>query len=145
MVELTSDDLNLFSAFEKVTHVMPTDYCSMPNMAIFLVPVVELGKAIGKNGSNMQKLKEVFRKKVVIVGDISDPELFVRGMFNNVSIISVDAQNIMGELAITLVIEEKDRGIAIGKDGERIKAAKDILKKKFNATIHLKTRRTAIY
>lgn len=144
MVELTNDDLNMFSAFEKITRVMPTDYVPGATLLIFLVPVAELGRAIGKNGSNIQKLKDVFKRKVVIIGDMSDPELFVRGMFNNISILSVEVQNIMGDLAIVLTIDEKDRGIAIGKDGERIKAAKEILKKKFNATIHLKTRRSVI-
>jgi len=144
LVELTNDDLNMFSAFEKITHVMPTDYEPSPTMIVFLVPVAELGKAIGKNGSNIQKLKDVFKRKVIIIGDMADPELFVRGMFNNISILSVEVQNIMGDLAIVLTIDEKDRGIAIGKEGERIKAAKSLLMRKFKATIHLKTRRSVI-
>ncbi len=144
MVELNNDDLNFFSEFEKITRVMPTDYVPGETLLIFLVSVAELGKAIGKNGSNIQKLKDVFKRKVVIIGDMSDPELFVRGMFNNISILSVEVQNIMGDLAVVLTIDEKDRGIAIGKDGERIKAAKELLKRKFKATIHLKTRRSVI-
>ncbi|MDO8554227.1 MAG: NusA-like transcription termination signal-binding factor [Candidatus Micrarchaeota archaeon] len=144
MVELTNDDLNMFSVFENITRVMPSDYEPSATLLIFLVPVAELGKAIGKNGSNMQKLRDAFKRKVIIIGDMSDPELFVRGMFNNISILSVEVQNIMGDLAIVLTIDEKDRGIAIGKEGERIKAAKEILRKKFKATIHLKTRRSVI-
>ena len=50
----------------------------------------------------------------------------------------------MGEIALMMTVDEKDRGIAIGRDGERIKAAKSLLKKKFNATVHVKTKKTPI-
>jgi transcription antitermination factor NusA-like protein len=44
-----------------------------------------------------------------------------------------------------MTIDEKDRGVAIGKSGERVKAAKEFLKKKFNATMQIKTKRADIY
>ena len=47
----------------------------------------------------------------------------------------------MDEKAFMVLLNETDRGIAIGRDGERIKALKEFLKKKFNATVHLRTRR----
>ena len=45
-------------------------------------------------------------------------------------ITAVEIANVMGESNIVLTVDEKDRGIAIGKEGERIKAAKEFLKKK---------------
>jgi len=144
MVELTGDDLKMFSNFERITRVRPKDYLSTPNSLVFLVDSDSLGKAIGKNASNIERLKRVFRKRVVIVGDSDDPEGFLRSFFGNIAIHNVEVRDVMGEKAILLTVEEKDRGIAIGRDGERIKAAKTFLKKKFNATLHLRTRRTAI-
>ncbi len=143
MVELTGDDLSMFSNFERITHVMPSDYLSSESSIIFLVSQDSLGKAIGKHASNIEKLKQVFRKRVIVVADSKDMEVFVRNFFGNVSISDIEIRDVMGEKAIMLTIDEKDRGIAIGRDGERIKAAKTLLKKKFNATVHLRTRRTA--
>ncbi len=143
MVELTGDDLSMFSNFERVTHVMPSDYLSTESSLIFLVSQDSLGKAIGKHASNIEKLKQVFRKRVIIVADSNDPETFIRNFFGNIPIHNIEIRDVMGEQAIMLTIEEKDRGIAIGRDGERIKAAKAFLKKKFNATVHLRTRRAA--
>jgi len=143
MVELTGDDLSMFSNFERITHVMPSDYISTETSLVFLVSQDSLGKAIGKQASNMEKLRQVFRKRVIVVADSADPEIFVRNFFGNVAIVDIEIRDVMGEKAIMLTIDEKDRGIAIGRDGERIKAAKTLLKKKFNATIHLRTRRTA--
>jgi len=142
MVELTEDDLNMFSNFEKVTRVMPKDYLATETSLIFLVDADMLGKAIGKKASNIEKLKHVFRKRVIVLADSDDPEAFLRSFYGNVTIHTIEVRNIMGESAIILVIDEKDRGIAIGKNGDRVKAAKTLLKKKFNATLQLKTRRS---
>ncbi len=141
MVELNEDDLKIFSSFEKVTRVMPTDYVSTQTSVVFLVAPQSLGKAIGKKASNIEKLKHVFRKRVIVVADSNDPEGFLRNFFGNVAIHSIESRNVMGETAVMMTVDEKDRGIAIGRDGERIKAAKTLLKKKFNATVHLRTRK----
>ncbi len=143
MVELNGDDLSMFSNFERVTHVMPSDYLVTETSLIFLVSQDSLGRAIGKRAANIEKLRQVFRKRVIIVADSPDMESFIRNFFGNIEIHNIEVRDVMGEPAIMLTIDEKDRGIAIGRDGERIKAAKAFLKKKFNATIHLRTRRTA--
>ncbi|MEW6748694.1 MAG: NusA-like transcription termination signal-binding factor [Candidatus Micrarchaeota archaeon] len=143
-MELTGDDLNMFSSFEKVTRVMPSDYLVTESSIIFLVSQDSLGKAIGKKAVNIQKLNQVFRKRVIIAADSDDPEGFVRSFFGNIPIQNIEVRDVMGEQAIMMTVDEKDRGIAIGRSGERIKAAKSFLKKKFNATLHLKTRRPVI-
>jgi NusA-like KH domain protein len=144
VIELNERGLEYFNEFERITRVMPSDYLETENGIIFLVGLVHLGRAIGKKGVNVSKLKERFKKKVVVIGDSDDPELFVRNFFNNVEIVNIEIANVMGEQNIVLTIDEKDRGIAIGKAGERIKAAKELLKKKFNATIVLRTKRSDI-
>jgi len=133
----------MFSSFEKITHVMPSDYLSTETSIIFLVSRDSLGKAIGKQATNIDKLKLVFRKRVVVVADSDDPEAFLRNFFGNIEIFHIEIRDIMGEKAMLVTIDEKNRGIAIGRDGERIKAAKVFMKKKFNATVQLRTRRTA--
>jgi len=141
MVELTEDDLNIFASFERITRVMPKDYIRTETTAIFLVDPASLGKAIGAKGANIEKLKKVFRKRVVIVGDSDDPETFIRNFFGNIRIYHIESRNVMGEESLMMTVDERDRGIAIGRDGERIKAAKAFLKKKFKATVHIRTRR----
>lgn len=143
-MELTGDDLSMFSNFERITHVMPSDYLNTESTIIFLVGQESLGKAIGKSAQNIQKLGVVFRKRVIIIADSEDMELFIRNFFGNIKILDMDIKDIMGEKNVTLFIDEKDRGIAIGRNGERIKAAKSFLQKKFKATVSVKTRRAAI-
>jgi len=142
LIELDDKGLNYFTQFEKVTQVMPSDFLETSGWLLFLVDLAQLGKAIGKKGVNVKKLAEMFRKKVVVIGDSKDPEIFVRSFFNNVGIVNIEIIDVMGEKNIVLTVNENDRGIAIGREGERIKAAKELLKKKFNATIVLRTKRS---
>ncbi len=142
MIELNERGLSHFANFETITKVMPADFLETPNVLIFLVDMAQLGRAIGKRGINVERLKNYFKKKVVIIGDSTDVEIFVRNFFNNIEINDFEIMDIMGERNIVLTVEEKDRGIAIGREGERIKAAKEFLKRKFKATIMLKTKRS---
>ncbi len=141
MRELNTDDLMYFSEFGNITKVTPNDYIITSNIILFLVDAASLGKAIGRNWSNIEKLKNVFRRRVVIIADSNDPETLIRNMFYNVNVISFELREAMNEKRIFLTVDEKDRGIAIGKNGERIKAIKELLKKKFNAGLNLKTKR----
>jgi len=140
-LELTEKGLSFFSLFEKITRVIPSDYNEGEELLVFVVTPLQLGKAIGKKGSNIERLKRTFNKKVVVVADSDEPEAFIRNYLNNVRIINVESRQVMNENALLVVVNEADRGIAIGRNGERIKALKNFLKRKFNATIHLKTRR----
>ncbi len=143
-MELNEDDLKVFSSFEKITHVMPSDYIATPSSLVFLVSKESLGQAIGKKAANIEKLRKIFRKRVVVVADSEEAEGFLRNFFGNVTISDIESRNVMGETAIIMTVADKDRGIAIGRDGERIKAAKSLLKKKFNATVHLRTKKAEI-
>ncbi len=141
MVELNEKGLSYFSLFEKITHTMPSDFVEGETFLVFIVDGPQLGKAIGKKGSNVKRLANAFKKKVVVVGDSDDPEEFVKNFLKNVSILNIEVRDVMGEKAMIVMLDEKDRGIAIGRNGERIKTLKNLMKEKFNATVHLKTRR----
>jgi len=121
---------------------MPSDYLTTENFLIFLVSSDSLGKAIGKRAVNIEKLGQLFKRRVIIIADSDDPEGFVRSFFSNIKIHEIEIRDIMGEKNIMLTVDEKDRGIAIGRNGERIKAAKVFLKKKFSATVHVRTKRS---
>jgi N utilization substance protein A len=140
-MELTERELSFFSIFEAITRMMPSDFVESGEMLIFVVEQPKLGQAIGKNGSNINKLKERFKKRILIVADSDDAATFIRNFFNNTNILSIEQMDIMNEKTFVVTVDEKDRGIVIGRSGERIKSLKTLLKKKFNASIHLKTRR----
>ncbi|MBI5224028.1 NusA-like transcription termination signal-binding factor [Candidatus Micrarchaeota archaeon] len=145
MIELSAKDLSIITNFEKITRIMPSDYVETENFMIFLVPPNSLARSLGPKGANVPKISKMFKKKIIIIKDADTPEQFLKNFFLNIQVYGYEERDVMGENNILLTIDEKDRGIAIGKAGERIKAAKVFLKKKFNATVQIRTRRPNIY
>ncbi len=137
--DLTGEDLNYFSAFERITGVFPADFLLQNETLIFIVESEELGKAIGKKGLNIARLKQVMNKRVLIIANSGDAVGLAKNFFSNIRFSQAEIQN--GK--ITIYVDDRDRGLAIGKDGDRIKLAKQLFKKKFNLDAELKTRRMA--
>ena len=141
-VEITGEDLKLINLFESVTGVIPADMVRTEEGIVFLVDEASLGKAIGKKGANIQKLRQRLNNMNVLVSkDADDPESFLRGFFNNIEILAFEVREAPGQKVAFITIPDSQRGIAIGRGGIRVKAAKAFLKRKFNADLMLKTRR----
>ncbi len=144
LLELTGDELQLFSIFSKISGAEATDFEKTDYGLVFLVQKQDLGRAIGKQGSTLQRLRNAMKQNVFVYADSPELEEFVRGLFNNITILNIEIREAMGEKAVFLHVPEKDRGFAIGKEGMRIKIAKQLLRRKFNSTISVKVRRSAI-
>ncbi|MBN2477979.1 NusA-like transcription termination signal-binding factor [Candidatus Micrarchaeota archaeon] len=129
LAELTEDDLKLFSEFQRITGIYPLDCIITEFSIVFIVQNKgELYKAIGKKASNLPRLNDVFRKQVFIFVDSKDVDEFIRNAFSGVEIVAIKKEEKHdGKQYITLVVHEKDRGRAIGKEGRRIKSVKEIL------------------
>jgi N utilization substance protein A len=141
-VEITEEDLKLMNLFESVTGVMPSDMARMEEGIVFLVDEASLGRAIGKKGANIQKLRQKFNNMNVLISrDGQEPESFLRGFFNNVEILTYELREAPGQKVAFITIPDSQRGIAIGRGGIRVKAAKAFLKKKFGMDLNMKTRR----
>ncbi len=141
-MEITEEELKLMNLFESVTGVMPSDIIVMDEGTVFLVDPPILGKAIGKKGNNVQRLKQRMNRNVLVSKNASEPEEFLRGFFNNIEVLSFEIREAPGQKVAFLTVPDSQRGIAIGKSGLRIKAAKKFLKKKFGVDLSLRTRRT---
>ncbi len=140
-VELTSEDLHFISIFSKITKCTPSNIFKTDFGLVFLVNPFDLGKAIGKNAKNINILKKKFGTDVLVLPDVEDPEAFVRHTLSNVNVISAEIREAPGQKVLFLTIDEKDRGLAIGKNGRRIKMIKQILKEKYGVDLFMKAKR----
>lgn len=135
MVELTADDLNYLSEFQKLTSIYPLDYMNTELALLFLVENKgELYKALGKKGVNLIQLSKKFGKSVFIILSSSDLKDMIRNCFHSLQNMDIKVEERGEGTQVTLIVGEEDKGIAIGRGGARIKAVKELLKKKFNVT-----------
>ena len=140
-IELNESDIAVANLFEKITGVMPIDWVEIDNTLFFVVPFKTITRTIGKEGANIKLLEKKLGKKIFVFGNSNNIKQFAKNLFNNVKIYQVDEVDVMGKKAVTIVAEEKDRKKILGKEGLRIKGAKALMERLFNASLHVKTKR----
>ncbi|MDT7888817.1 MAG: NusA-like transcription termination signal-binding factor [Desulfurococcales archaeon] len=100
---------------------------------IFIVKEGEAGLAIGKNGSNVKKVKMILKKNIEIVEYSNEFDRFVRNIFAPARIASIKkVEQPGGRTVLYVSVHPQDKGIAIGKGGRNVHKAKLILKRYYN-------------
>jgi len=133
MTELDNDGLKYLSEFQRITGVYPFDCINSEHAFIFLVDnKAELFKSIGKKMVVLNKLVQLFRKPVFIFVGSSDMEKQIRNIFYGLSKMELKVQDSPVGKRATLIVKESERGYAVGKGGIKIKAVKELMKRKFN-------------
>ncbi|MBD3248676.1 NusA-like transcription termination signal-binding factor [Candidatus Woesearchaeota archaeon] len=124
-------DVNLMkfiSLFESITRARVKDCISKDERLIFIVQPGEMGKAIGKKGSNIKKLEKSLKKKIRII-EFDDE---VAGFVSNCIYPSKakDIEEREGKVMITPE-DNKARGYIIGRGGINLRELEDIVSRFF--------------
>lgn len=137
-MKLTNDDIKSISLFEQLTGAVATDCVITESGVVFVVKEGEIGRAIGKNGASINRVRSAFGRQVTVVEKASELSAFVANIFSSIKV-KVDMRQ-AGEKPIAIVkVDAKDRGNAIGRNGERIKTARMLVERHFGADIKLLT------
>ena len=92
-----------------------------------------MGLAIGKNGTNAQKVKETLNKPIYIIEYSEDPVKFIKNIIWPVKVKSIHvSERKDGKKIAVLDINKKDKGLVIGKEGKNIDRIKNLLKRHHN-------------
>lgn len=124
--------INLFSSITKVT---PKDCFFEDEKLVFMVKEGDLGKAIGKKGFNINKLKNMIKKDIKVIEHNDDVIKFIKNL-----IYPIEVQKIYKEDS-TIFIEEPNtriKGKIYGRDRKNLNYINDILKKYFNCELKIK-------
>ncbi len=122
--------------FEAVTHVMAKDCVVSDNNVLFVVGKTKLRKSLGPGNSNLRKLKERLKRNVWIVEYDPEMEAFIKSLMSNIKITSVR----VNEDDVNVTVPLRERGLAIGRQGELIKRNREIIKRLYNKDLKLVTR-----
>ncbi len=140
MVELSNDDIKCITTFESITGAGVHDCIITENAVVFLIIPGDLGKAIGKKGANITRVRQAFGRQVLIFEDKEDIEQMVRELFAPIPVTHINIHEKMDNKTVYVTVDEKDRGMAIGRNGDRIKTHRQILLRKFNADLRINAR-----
>ena len=138
-MKLTNDDIKSISLFEQLTGAAATDCVLYEGGVVFVVKEGDIGRAIGKNGSSINRVRTAFGRPVSVVENASELSAFVANIYSTIDIKVDVKQGIDGKTLALVRVDAKDRGNAIGRNGEKIKMARMLVERHFGADIKLLT------
>ncbi len=120
------------SLFERMTESVVRDCVERDETVVFVVESGEMGKAIGKGGANIDRVRRSINKNVEVVEYSEDEKAFVANAFQPAVIenVEVDDEEDGGKVAY-VEVNESDKGLAIGKNGENIETAKQLARRHY--------------
>jgi len=129
-IKLSNEKLRYLALFEKFTGVTPRDCieCSDRSRLTFVVDKDDMGRAIGENGRNIQKIRRKLNKNAHVVEYSPDPKVFLENIFSQVEVESIELQDEDdGTTTAFVSVNESDKGRAVGKNGWNIERARKLL------------------
>ena len=129
MAEITFDEqtIKYVALFQDLTRTTVVDCVEAEDRLIFVVKEGEIGKAIGKKGENVTKLKRLLNKDIHVVEFSEEPEKFVANVFRNYDVKGVQIEQRGDVTHATVTVDASKKGRAIGKEGRNLRVSRDLI------------------
>ncbi len=134
-IKFNSNEIRYIALFESMTGAMVRDCIIDDDHAkvTFVVKNGDMGLAIGKGGSTVNKVKKAVDKGVEIVEHSEDPTVFIKNLLAPAELQSIKVlKKDSGECVATVTADNTNKRIAIGKGGANIERAKLIANRQHN-------------
>ena len=129
-ISYTGETLKLMSLFESITRTRLKDcFVDKNSMLTFIVVNGDIGKAVGKDASNVKKLENMLNRKIKIVEFNSEVLGFVRNL-----VYPIRPRNVVENEGIITIEspDSKSRGMLIGRNAQSLRNFEEIAKKYFS-------------
>ncbi|MFH1285952.1 MAG: NusA-like transcription termination signal-binding factor [Candidatus Micrarchaeota archaeon] len=140
MVTLGNDELKCITFFESVTGAGVKDCVIDKEFIIFVVNEGDVGRAIGKGGSSISRVRQQLGKSVYVVEHAETAEEFVKNIFMPVPINNLNIQEKNNSKTAVVDVDPQNRGSAIGRNGERIRMGRLLMQRRFGMDLRVSGR-----
>ena len=122
------DIMKYMSLFESLSGAKVKD-CIVNDVIFFIVHENEMGKAIGKQGSNIKRAENALKKKIRLVEFNNDVCRFVQNLIHPLKVREIKEE----ESIVTIYVNDtKTRGMLIGRDRHNLNSINNIVKRHFD-------------
>lgn len=128
----STDDLKQIAFFENQTKSKVIDYIREDDTLCFLVAKGDMGLAIGKGGSKIDKLRKAMNKQIIVFEYDENPEEFVKNMFHMVEVHGLEVATTSGGKTALIQLAFEDRPRATGPKNQRLKLMKKLAQRHHN-------------
>src|SRR3989338_8872930 len=126
--KITEKELELMQLFVQITNTPARDIIEGDTFVIFIISKGTLQQTLQK-GLTLMSLRNKLGKQVEVYEEAEDAEEFLKKYYKNFEIADIKVSSDKKQLMLTF--DEKDKGLAIGKAGDKIKKARIICKQLF--------------
>ena len=133
-VKLEAEEIGCIGVFESLTGAKVRD-CVVDraeNKVTIVVKKGDGGLAIGKKGANINKVEKALKRAVEVVEHSPDIKEFVENLLGPAYVKGVELLTRNNKSCACVKVSGKYRGAAIGRNGEKIKRAKLLVKRNQN-------------
>ncbi|MCD6368706.1 MAG: NusA-like transcription termination signal-binding factor [Thermoproteales archaeon] len=134
-IKLTDREMRYIALFESLTNTTVMD-CVVDddkNRIIFLIKPGQAGLAVGRNGINVKRLREILNKDIEIVEYAETPEELIKNCFYPANVRTVKITTTADNRKVAVIsVSPAEKGLAIGKDGRNVSRARLIAKRYFD-------------
>ncbi|MCS7135174.1 MAG: NusA-like transcription termination signal-binding factor [Candidatus Aenigmarchaeota archaeon] len=127
---LDTNTIRFLNLFENITNVRVVDCFENGNTIYYIVEEGKAGLAVGKKGHSIKYVEKILGKHVKVYEYSSDAQEFIKNLIPvvlDVKIIEENEKNIA-----EIKINKKDIGVVMGRNKEKFKILKEILKRLHN-------------
>lgn len=126
-IKFNIDVIKYITLFESLTGAKVKD-CIVNEKIVFIIHENEMGKAIGKQGANIKRVENAFKKKIKLAEFNTDLSQFIQNLIQ-----PLKAKEINEEEGIVTIYghDTKTKGLLIGRDRHNINSVTNIVKRYF--------------
>ena len=130
-IKLGAEEIKSMTLFESLTGARVKDCVQEDDGIGFLIEQGDMGLAIGKNGSNIMKVKKILGKTIYLTEFFENENKFIKKLFQPIDVKNVTIYDVKNEKIGVIEVKRGDNSKVIGHGGKRIKIAKSLAQRHF--------------
>jgi N utilization substance protein A len=131
-VKITENEMKYIQLLQNMTGATIVDCILEGDTIIFTVKKGEVGLAVGRGGEKIKRFRAMTNRQVEIFEYLEDPDKFLRNALKPAKVKDIRLVDRMDGHKIAMVnVDPRDKGIAIGKNGENIKKIRFLAQRYF--------------
>ncbi len=131
-IKITEHEMKFIQLLQNMTGATVVDCIVDDETIMFTVKKGEVGLAVGKGGEKIKRFRSMTNKAVEIYEYMNEADKFIKNALKPAKIKDIRIVDRTEGKKIAMVnVEAKDKGIAIGKNGDNIKKIRFLAKRYF--------------
>jgi N utilization substance protein A len=131
-IKITENEMKFIQLLQNMTGATVVDCILDDETIMFTVKKGEVGLAVGKGGEKIRRFRSMTQKQVEIYEYMNEADKFIKNALKPAKVKDIRIVDRMEGKKIAMVnVEAKDKGLAIGKNGDNIKKIRFLAKRYF--------------